>query len=431
MTPFAGTILAPAIQSFANEFKQHDLTKSSLAVSIYMLGYGVGSLFFSPLSEIYGRFVVLNGSNAFFCVWLFACDLAPNLETLIFFRFMAGFGGSGSQTIGGAIIADMFPVQERGRALTIWLLGNLYGPCSAIIGSYVSQSIGWRWVHWICLFPAAFLTLAVYVVGRETHYQLLMNRKVQKLRRELGRPKLRSCYADEKLLAMGTIHYMLISLIRPIRILFTSITVLSLSTYIAFMYGCLYLLFNTIPIVFQEQYRWPVGPTGLIYLTILIGYTIGVVISYMLSDSSIIRATAANKGVYQPEMRLSNCIWFAAIMPITFFWYGWAAAKQLHWIIPVIGIVPFGIGIVGVWQPIQTYIIDSNSEYAASGLAVFCVLRNVGAAFLPLVSPRMYESLGIGWGTSLLGFIAIALIPIPTLIYRYGAQLRRRYPLNL
>lgn len=95
------------------------------------------------------------------------------------------------------------------------------------------------------------------------------------------------------------------------------------------------------------------------------------------------------------------------------------------------GLVPFATAIIGVWLPIQAYIIDAYPQHAASGLAAFSVLRSTVAAFLPLAGPKMYESLGIGWGTSLLGFIAIALIPIPTIIYKYGKRLRQKYPLEL
>jgi hypothetical protein len=130
-------------------------------------------------------------------------------------------------------------------------------------------------------------------------------------------------------------------------------------------------------------------------------------------------------------MRLLHCIYFALLLPVTFFWYGWSADFGVHWIVPVLGLVPFGIGIVGIWQPIQAYIIDAYGHYAASGLAAFTVLRSLVAAFLPLAGPRLYSSLGLGWGNSLLGFICVALIPAPLLFYRYGGYLRKRYPVKL
>jgi hypothetical protein len=39
---------------------------------------------------------------------------------------------------------------------------------------------------------------------------------------------------------------------------------------------------------------------------------------------------------------------------------------------------------------------------------------------------QMYEKLGIGWATSLLAFIGIALLPIPFALYEFGPALRAR-----
>lgn len=433
MTPFASSILAPAISSIAKEYDVTDnLTKASMPVSIFLLGYAVGPLFLSPLSEIYGRNIVLLSANCVFCVWLIGAALAPSIDTLIFFRFMSGVGGSACQTIGGAVISDLFQVSERGRAITIWMLGPMLGPSlGPVIGGFTSQTIGWRWVNWITFIPATIVVVIMFVLNRETNHQVLMKRKTAKLQKELSRPELRSCYANPDAPVLSKRQILTIGLVRPIKMLFTSAIIFSVSLYIAFAYGCLYLLFNTIPMIFQESYGWSIGITGLVYISLLIGYAIGLGVFSRFSDRTVVRMTAANGGVYEPEMRLPDCIWFALLLPISFFWYGWSADKAVHWIVPIIGLIPFATGIVGIWMPIQAYIIDAYPQYAASGLAAFSVLRSTVAAFLPLAGPKMYESLGVGWGTSLLGFIAVALIPIPLLIYRYGKMMRERFPLEL
>ena len=75
---------------------------------------------------------------------------------------MAGVGGSGCQTIGGGIIGDMFPITERGKAMTIWMLGPVVGPTVApVIGGFVSETIGWRWVNWLSFIPAAVVVVTV------------------------------------------------------------------------------------------------------------------------------------------------------------------------------------------------------------------------------------------------------------------------------
>ena len=58
---------------------------------------------------------------------------------------------------------------------------------------------------------------------------------------------------------------------------------------------------------------------------------------------------------------------------------------------------------------------------AANGLARYAL----GAAF-PLFTVQMYQKLGIDWATSLLGFVALALMPVPWVFFKYGAVIRKK-----
>lgn len=75
-------------------------------------------------------------------------------------------------------------------------------------------------------------------------------------------------------------------------------------------------------------------------------------------------------------------------------------------------------------MPILTYLADAYTIYAASAIAANAVLRSIFGALLPLGGPSMYRALGLGWGNSLLGFIALALIPVPMVLYKYGERIR-------
>lgn len=434
MTPFASSILAPAIEYLNEDYGNADLTLGTLPVSIYLLGYAVGPLILAPLSEMYGRRPVLTAANFFFCAWLIGCALAPTLNSLIVFRFLTGMGGSGCLAIGGGVIADMIPIAERGTAISIWMVGPLIGPTIApIVGAFVAQDVGWRWCSWIAFIAATPMALVIAVFNQETNPRVLIDRKVARLRKELNRPELRSVYDDTAPGAApkSTSQVLLRGLVRPIKMLFLSPILFSVSLYCAFAYGVLYLLFSTIPLVFSSTYGFSVGTTGLVYIPLGLGYLIGMACFTLLSDRTVVRMTKANNGVYEPEMRLPDCIYFAALLPVTFFWYGWTAQFHTHWAAPVVGLMPFGIAILGIWQPIQAYVIDAYPAYAASGMAAFTVFRSVVAAFLPMAGPSMYDALGLGWGNSLLGFIAVALIPVPALIYRYGGRLRKWQKLEL
>lgn len=80
---------------------------------------------------------------------------------------------------------------------------------------------------------------------------------------------------------------------------------------------------------------------------------------------------------------------------------------------------------------VQNYLLDTYISYAASVTAALAVLRSLAAAFLPLGGLDMYNALGLGWGNSLLGFICVAMIPIPLIFYMYGERLRKRNNITL
>ena len=76
-------------------------------------------------------------------------------------------------------------------------------------------------------------------------------------------------------------------------------------------------------------------------------------------------------------------------------------------------------------MPTQTYLVDAFTLHAASALAANTVLRSLIGALLPLAGQQMYDTLGLGWGNSLLAFISVAMCPIPWIFYRYGERIRK------
>ncbi|KAJ5386351.1 hypothetical protein N7509_008892 [Penicillium cosmopolitanum] len=427
LSPLASSMFSPAVVFMAKEFHQTNETILAFTVSIYLVGYVVSdkleiigsqtsststvvltvrNLIYSsvlwylpPLSEIYGRRVVLSGANWFFVVWQIGCALAKNIETLIVCRLFAGIGGSACITLGAGVVADLFPIEMRGMATSIWSMGPLIGPVvGPIAGGFLGEEVSWQWIFWLLLIAGGAMQLGIELLNKEIRpYSQLLKR----------------------------------SLIRPALLLFKSPIVLLLSIYMSLVYGLLYLFFTTISDVFTSTYGFTVGLSGLAYLGIGVGFFGGLVFIALTNDRIVQKLTAQNKGKFEPEMRLPTMIIFACILPISFFWYGWTADKHVHWIVPIIGMFPFGVGMMGVFMPIQTYIIDCYPAYAASANATLTATRSLVGAFLPLAGPAMFDSLGLGWGNSLLGFLALAFVPIPIIFTKYGKTIREKWPVNL
>jgi hypothetical protein len=79
---------------------------------------------------------------------------------------------------------------------------------------------------------------------------------------------------------------------------------------------------------------------------------------------------------------------------------------------------------------ICVYLVDSFETYSASALASNTIIRSFAGALLPLCGLKMYDKLGLGWGNTMLGLIAVPLIPVSFLIKRYGEKLRTKYEIK-
>ena len=207
------------------------------------------------------------------------------------------------------------------------------------------------------------------------------------------------------------------------KLLLFSPIVLALSIYTAVVYGYLYLLFTTMTIVFEQQYHFSSGSVGLTFLGIGVGSVFGV-ITFGVASDKILKYMSA-KGEMKPEYRLPPMIPGAFVIPVGLFIYGWTSEKLAHWIAPIIGTSFVGFGLLATFMPTQTYLVDAFTIYAASALAANAILRSSLGALLPLAGRKMYSGLGLGWGNSLLGFIALAMCPIPYLFFKYGEKIRK------
>lgn len=143
-------MIAPAVQQVTQDFHTNSTTFPTFVVSIFVLGFAFGPLLLAPLSEVYGRIVVYHVTNVLFVVFTILCAISRNAAMLLAFRFLSGFAGVATITIGSGTIADIMPREKRGKAVSIWAVGTVVGPIvGPIVGGYITQALGWRWLFWI------------------------------------------------------------------------------------------------------------------------------------------------------------------------------------------------------------------------------------------------------------------------------------------
>ncbi|OCL13017.1 putative MFS multidrug transporter [Glonium stellatum] len=425
ISPMASSMVAPALGTMAREFHITNSVESQLILSIFVLAYAVGPLFLGPLSEIYGRVLVLQLANLFFLAWNIGCGFAQTSGQMLAFRFLSGLGGSAPLAIGGGLLSDCFNPEQRGKAISIYSLAPLLGPAiGPIAGGFVTQNTTWRWTfHATSLFTVVVQCFGFFFL-QETYAPKLLKRKADRLRKETGNSALHTEYETPDKTLFNVLKT---AIVRPFRLLGTQPIIQVLAVYMAYLYGIMYLVLSTFPTLWNDRYHESIGIGGLNYISLGLGFFLGTQICAPINDRIYRRLKKRNNGVGKPEFRAPLMLPGSIFVPVGIFWYGWTAQAHTHWILPNIGATIFAAGMIIEFQCIQTYIVDAYTRYAASAIGAATVLRSLAGFGFPLFAPAMYNKLQYGWGNSVLGFVGVGLgIPAPFLLWKYGALLRAK-----
>lgn len=422
-------MIAPALPTMSADLntKGGDAA-TALLLSIYLLGYVVGPLITSPLSEIYGRVIVLQLGNLVFLLFNLVGGFAQTYVQMIFFRLLAGMGASTSLGIGGGIIGDCFRPEQRGLAVSIYNLMPLLGPAiGPIVGAFITEYSNWRWCFWSTSIADAVIQVIGLFLLEETWAPRVLYRKKVSLIRKTGNKSLYTFtdVDDEQATLLKRLRQ---AFARPVNLLATQIIAQALCLYMAYLFGVTFLVLSTFSSLWTHHYGYPLGTGNLNYLALAVGYTFATQVSARLNDK-VYKYMNNKNGKAVPEHRLPMLAVGALVTPIGLLIYAWTAQYREPWIAVDIGVAIYAAGTFTSFQCLQLYLIDTYTTYAASATAAATILRSVFATVFPLFAPTLYQRLDYGWGTTTIAMIAIAIgWPAPMLFWKYGPVMRAKSP---
>ncbi|KAF2102158.1 MFS transporter [Rhizodiscina lignyota] len=420
---FSSSIFSVAIPSVAEEYNVGRVV-STLGITLFLLGFVFGPVFFGPASEAFGRRVPLHFGYILFAIFQIPVAVARNVETIMLGRFFGGFFASAPLAVVGGAMADIWDPIDRAYAICIFAGGAFCGPVAGpIMGGFITQShLGWRWTSWITLIMASLFGLIGLFVIPETSAARILQIRAKEMRYKTGNWALHAKADEHHITAKSILN---VYLMRPF-IMFVKEPILALITaYMSFIYGILYLLFEAYPISFGEERGWNLGVASLPFVSFVVGIMMGTgVIAY--STRTNFAKAFKKHGRPIPEERLPPMIIGAVVLPIGLFWFAWTSNPNITWVPQVLSSALIGMGcLVTFWQGMN-YIIDCYGFYSNSAIAVNTFIRSIAGAGFPLFAPAMYHKLGVPWATSLLAFLCTAFLPVPVLFYMYGAKIRQR-----
>jgi MFS family permease len=200
-----------------------------------------------------------------------------------------------------------------------------------------------------------------------------------------------------------------------------------------------YVIITSLPDIYGEQYEFPQRTIGLTYWGLGMYQMLSACKAHLLTKTGIgmIYSTLTvghfldwyllyniRLGKSRSESRLPPMILGSILVPLGILSFGWTVQYHVHWIVPIICSSLVGFGYVSMAISAWTYLVDAFGIYAASATAGTVLLRNAGAAGLPLAGPSLVRRLDWGWGFTVLALVSFLMVPISVSLMYTGERIR-------
>ena len=391
-----------------------------------MLGYGLGGLLFSPLSEIpaIGRNPPYAVSGILFVVLCIPQSLVDNYAGLMVLRFLMGFMGSPLLATAGATFADLFAPALMPFAIALWaVVGSASPALGPTLSTYAIASLDWHWFSWVLLMLSGPVILLVLFTLPETSAQTILYYRVKRLRQE-GHTNITS-EAEQKQKDLSVAALFWNAIIKPWEMNIKDPALLFTTVYTGLLYGIFYSFFESLPLVYPVFYHFPETNTALVFLAVIVGAIVGFTLHVTyLAKRAFPKLMNGTFGEF--ENHLLGGIFAGPLVTIGLFMYAWCSRPSVHWIAPTIGLALIICGIYIIVQVIFMYIPNIYPRYVASIFAANSLSRSLFAFAAILYSRPMLVALGVDGGVSLCAGLMVLCNIGMVVLWKYGKALRER-----
>jgi DHA1 family bicyclomycin/chloramphenicol resistance-like MFS transporter len=148
--------MLPAMPEIAATLSPDAPNRAQLVVTSFVFGMGLGTLIAGPLSDAFGRKILILAGSALYVVAAIACYFAKTLDFLLIARAVQGFGAAAPRVVSTAMVRDLFSGRERARVMSfVMMVFTLVPAVAPLMGQAVIYAAGWH---------AIFLVYVVFSV---------------------------------------------------------------------------------------------------------------------------------------------------------------------------------------------------------------------------------------------------------------------------
>ncbi|KAH6641358.1 hypothetical protein F5144DRAFT_483102 [Chaetomium tenue] len=187
---------------------------------------------------------------------------------------------------------------------------------------------------------------------------------------------------------------------------------------------CLRRLLHIFPRIFQGVYGFTPGISGIMFTIMGLGTAIGSCL-FVWYDGVAPRLSAKHPTKREEYLRLPLVCAGGPVYVAAMLWLGWTARADVHWMVPLSAMIPYGLAYHLIYVGIVNYVADAYGIYSASALAAMSMTRSVLGTLLPLAVEDMADGLGIAWSCTLLAGVSAGLALVPFGFVAFGGRIRR------
>lgn len=197
LTPFTIDLYLPAFPEIASDLGV-GVSRMSLTVSVYFIGFALGQILYGPLLDRFGRRLPIVGGLVLYILATLGCMTAHSFEGMLLFRFASALGGSAASVGAIAMVRDYFPGKDAAKVFSLLMLVLSASPLLApSIGSVIATHLGWRPIFAVLTGLAVIdIALALFAFPRkytpDPHVSLRLLPILRTFREALREPQFRT-----------------------------------------------------------------------------------------------------------------------------------------------------------------------------------------------------------------------------------------------
>jgi DHA1 family bicyclomycin/chloramphenicol resistance-like MFS transporter len=138
------------------------ISQGQMTLSLFLLGFATGQLFYGSISDRFGRKPALYLGLAIYVTATLGCAVATDISTLIFARFVQGLGGASGPVLARAIVTDSYDRRDAARVMAAIAGAMALVPAIApVFGSWLLYFFNWRAHFALLLILGVIIIIAV------------------------------------------------------------------------------------------------------------------------------------------------------------------------------------------------------------------------------------------------------------------------------